>query len=62
MEVIGSFSVGSGAGVEQTGTAAAGLAGLVWGNLELDLELGFKGGGLAVDVAELGGGDLAGVG
>jgi len=61
MEVIGSFSVGSEAGAEETGTAATGLvAGLAWASLELDLELGFAGGGLAVDVSELGSGDLAG--
>jgi len=65
MEVIGSFSVGSGVGVEETGTAVAGLAtglaaGLAWGIFKLDLELGFKGGGLTVGVAELGGRDLAG--
>jgi len=61
MEVIGSFSVWSGAGVEETGTAATGLAaGLAWANLELALELGLEGGGLAVGVAELAGGGLAG--
>jgi len=60
MEVIGSFSMGSGAGVEETGTVATGLAtGLAWAGLEMALELDFEGSGLAVGVAEVAGGGFA---
>jgi len=55
------LSVGSRPGVEEAGTATTGVAaGLAWEDWELGLELGFAGGGLAVGVAELDSGDLAG--
>jgi len=53
--------VGSEAAVEDTCAAATGLAaGLAWVGLELGLELDLEESGLAVGVAELDGGDLAG--